>query len=194
MKKKKLKNIISFLAFIVMIYLFILFGSKDYHVTVEDNVRFSNEYNSVSKNNVFVYTKAQEVLDFFNGKSGIVFMGFSSNEWCSYYAKMLNDIALEYNIDKIYYYDFKADRNINNANYQNIVSKLSAYLYKDDEGHVDLTAPSIMIIKNGEILYFDNEISNIRGEVTPEKYFTDYKENLFITNITSVLEEYLRGE
>lgn len=195
MKNKKLvKKIISFLAFVIMIILFIYFGTRDYKVVVSDNVKFSNEYKDISKNNIFAYAKEHEILDILNGKNGVIFMGFSSNIWSHYYADYLNEIAQANEIDKIYYYDFKKDREMNNSTYLNIVTKLSDYLYTTDTGNVDLGAPTIIIVKNGNIIYYDDEVCRVKGNVTPEKYFTDYKKNLFMASIDNALKEYLKGE
>lgn len=193
-KKKMIKNMISLILFIVMLYLFIHFGTKNYQVKVADNVRFANEYKEVSKNNVFVYATSPEILEILNGKSGIILMGFSSNPWSHYYAEYLNEVVIANHIDKIYYYDFKADREFKTNTYLNIVSKLEDHLYKTDTGNKNLVAPSILIVKNGKILYYDDEISGIKGNITPEEFFTDYKKNLIKANISNVLNEYLMGD
>lgn len=174
--------------------MFIYLGTKDYSVDIEDNVKFSNEYKDISKNNIYVYAKEHEVLEMLNGKSGIIFMGFSSNIWSHYYADYLNQVALTNGIDKIYYYDFKKDREMNNSTYLNIVKKLSDYLNVTDTGNSDLVAPTILIVKDGEIIYYDAEISTIKGNITPEEYFNDYKKNLLMANIDNAIKEYLGGE
>lgn len=195
MKKKKLiKNIISFVLFIGMLIMFIYLGTKDYSIDIEDNVKFSNEYKDISKNNIYVYAKEHEVLELLNGKSGIIFMGFSSNIWSHYYADYLNQVAIANGIDKIYYYDFKKDRELNNSTYLNIVKKLTDYLNVTDTGNSDLVAPTILIAKEGNIIYYDAEISTIKGNITPEGYFNDYKKNLLMANIDNAIKEYLGGE
>jgi hypothetical protein len=195
MKKESiLKNGIKLIIFIVMIILFIYFGTKDYEVKVTDNIKFSNEYKDISKNNIFVYAKEQEILDIFNNKSGIIFMGFSSNIWSHYYADYLNQIAILNGIDKIYYYDFKSDRELYNTTYASIVNKLVDYLEISDVGKRSINAPTIVIVKNGEIIYFDDEVTDIKGNVNPEDYFTDYKKNLLMANLDNAIKEYLRDE
>jgi hypothetical protein len=192
MKKKKIiKNIFKFIAFIIMIILFIYFGTKDYEVNVTDNIKFSNEYKDITKNNIFVYAKEQEILDILNNKSGIIFMGFSSNIWSHYYADYLNQIAILNGIDKIYYYDFKSDRELYNSLYSSIVDKLVDYLEISDVGKRNINAPTIIIVKNGEIAYFNDEVTDIKGNIDPEDYFTDYKKNLFMANLDNAIKEYL---
>lgn len=196
MKKlvKNKKNILKFVIFIIMIYLFIYLGTKNYMSDVSDNVRFANEYKDISKNNVYKYVGENEILDVLNGKSAIIFMGFSSNIWCHYYADYLNEIALINNVNEIYYYDFKRDRSLNNSGYNNIVKKLKDYLVFDDLGNMDLLAPTVLIVKNGTVLYFDDELREIKGEILPEDYFTDYKKNLLKANFDLAIKKYLDQE
>ena len=194
MKKKKLiKKVISLLCLIIMTYLFIYFGTQDYSVKIKDNVKFSNEYKDISKNNIFYYAKEHEILDVLNNGSGVIFMGFSSNIWSHYYADYLNEMSIINDIDKIYYYDFKKDRSMDNQTYLNIVKKLNDYLVSNDLGEKDVSAPTIVIVKGGKIIYFENEVSTVTGSISPEEYFTDYKKNLLMASIDNALKE-LKGE
>lgn len=173
-----------------MIYLFAYLGTKEYQTEVTDNIRFSNEYKDISKNNLYVYVNENKVLEILNGKSGILFMGFPSNIWSHYYAEYLNEIALSNQIHEIYYYNFRKDRNLNNNTYNSIVEKLKNYLSFDDIGNIDVHAPTIVIVKEGEILYFDDEITNLKGEIQPETYFTDYRKNLIKTKLNEAIKTF----
>ncbi len=191
--KKSKKSILEFILFVFMIYLFIVLGTKDYGHDVPDNIRFATEYQNVSKNNVFVYKTDKEILDVLENQTGIIFLGFPSNRWSSYYAKYLNDIALEENIEEIHYYDFLKDRRMNTKTYQKIVEKVKSYLYSSDTLEFDLNAPTIIVVKEGMILYFDNEMHNLIGEIKAEDYFTDYRENVIKTNLREAIRK-LKGE
>lgn len=191
---KNKRNVIKLILFCIMIYLFAYLGTKEYQTDVVDNIRFSSEYKDISKNNVFVYLNENKVLEILNGKSGILFMGFPSNIWSHYYAEYLNEVAINNHIEEIYYYDFRKDRNLNNNTYTNIVNKLKEYLTFDDIGNMDLSAPTIVIVKNGEILYFDDEITYIKGEIRPEDYFTDYRKNLVKTNFDLAIKSFKGSE
>ncbi len=191
---KNKRNAIKLILFCIMIYLFAYLGTKEYQTDVVDNIRFANEYKDISKNNVFVYLNENKVLEILNGKSGILFMGFPSNIWSHYYAEYLNEVAINNHIEEIYYYDFRKDRNLNNNTYTNIVNKLKEYLTFDDIGNMDLSAPTIVIVKNGEILYFDDEITYIKGDIRPEDYFTDYRKNLVKTNFDLAIKSFKGSE
>ncbi len=191
---KNKKNIVKLLLFCIMLYLFSYLGTKNYQTEVTDNVRFSTEYKDISKNNVFVYVNESKVLDLLNGKSGILFMAFPSNIWSHYYAEYLNDVAINNGIEEIYYYNFKKARNLNNNSYMTIVNKFKEYLSFDDTGNMDLKAPTVAIIKNGNIIYYDDEIINLKGEVQPEDYFTDYRKNLIKTNFDLAIKSFKGSE
>lgn len=191
---KNKKNVIKLVLFCTMIYLFAYLGTKEYKVEVTDNIRFSSEYKDISKNNLYVYVDENKVLEILNGKSGILFMGFPSNIWSHYYAEYLNEVAINNNIEEIYYYNFRKDRNLNNNTYNSIALKLKEYLSFDDVGNIDLSAPTIVMVKNGEILYFDDEITDLKGEIRPEDYFTDYRKNLIKTNFDMAIKSFKGSE
>ncbi len=170
-----------------MLYLFIYLGTKDYHLDVADNIRFASEYKDISKNNLYKYINENEALELLNGKTGILFLGFSSNIWSHYYADYLNEMASFHNLKEIYYYDFYKDRQLNNKTYQKIVQKLDSYLISSDTNKKELSAPTVVMIKNGEIVYFDNEILYLTGDIKPEEYFTDYRKNLIRMNFDKAI-------
>ena len=186
-KLKKSKNIIKLILFVGMLYLFIYLGTKDYHLDVADNIRFASEYKDISKNNLYKYINENEALELLNGKTGILFLGFSSNIWSHYYADYLNEMASFHNLKEIYYYDFYKDRQLNNKTYQKIVQKLDSYLISSDTNKKELSAPTVVMIKNGEIVYFDNEILYLTGDIKPEEYFTDYRKNLIRMNFDKAI-------
>ncbi len=175
-----------------MIYLFVILGTKDYSSDISDNIRFSNEYKDISKNNIYKYVNENAVLNILNGKSGIFLMAFPSNIWSHYYADYLNEIAIKNDIKEIYYYNFLQNRNLNNKTYDVIINKLKEYLVYNDLGKLDLTSPTIVIVKEGKVIYFDDEIRNIKGGTKPEEYFTDYRKNVIKNSIDVAIKEYLK--
>lgn len=190
---KKIKRVIEAFLFIAIIIGFIYIGTRDFTTKiVVDNEKFDHDYENVDKNNVFVYATAQDIYTNLKSGTAIIFLGFPSNKWTGYYAKILNDAAKEAGIEKILYYDFYEDRNMQNATYQSIVLNLSNYLLTDDLGKQDLEAPTLIIVKEGKIIAFDNETAYIVGNLTPEQYWTEYKIGLKKTTIKSMFEEYLR--
>lgn len=177
----------------IMIWLFIYFGTKNYNLNIPDNVRFANEYKDISMNNIYVYKGKEEINNLLAKGSGIIFLGFPNNIWSHYYADYLNMVAMENGIEEIYYYNFYRDRSLNSDVYENIVKRLKNYLILNDVGRADLSAPSIVMVKDGSVIYYNDELQEIRGEIKPEEYFTDYKKNYLKAEFTNAIKLY-KGE
>jgi len=188
--KQIIRGIIYFVLFSILIGAFIYLGEKDFNneVQVSDSERFAQEYN-IESNNVFKYVYAKDVIDILNNKTGMIFMGFSSNDWSKYYIKYLQEIVKENGVKQVYYYDLQKDRTKNNKYYRQIENRLSDYLYKLDTGVVRLSTPSLIIVKNGNIKYFDDETSIERNNISPDYYWSDEKVESFKNRISSYLKE-----
>jgi len=193
MKKKKITWIIEILLFILIIGGFIFVGTRDFSSKVEvDNEKFDHDYKNVSSDNIFVYASASEILTTMKSGSAVVFMAYPNNQWSGYYASILNETAKEVGIDKILYYDFYEDRQNKNATYQSIVLRLSSYLKTLDNGKQNILAPTMMIIKNGQIIAFDDETSIMTGNISPEDYWDEYHKELKRNTFKTMFGEYLK--
>ena len=191
----KIQMVVYTIIFIVCIALFILIGKMDFKTDSESEAKkFSNIYPMVSDNNVYVFATATDVLNILNGRSGVVLLGFPSNKWTSYYAKILNDVAMELGIEKISYYDFLSDRDESNGTYETVVKTLNVYAPVDDEGNQNLQAPTVIVVKDGNVLGYFDETSIIKGLASPEVYYNDYQISTTHDNFKRVLEEYLNNK
>lgn len=198
MKKKKLfKNkaqmIIYIITFIMCIILFILIGTHDFkkHEDSEPK-KFSSMYSLVSEDNLYTFTNATEILSILNGRSGIILLGFPLNEWTNYTANILNNVCKDLGIDKIYYYDFLNDREESNGTYETIVNKLKVYITVDDEGTKDLHAPTVLIVKDGDIIGYFDDTSTMKGVINPTDYYTEYQTDITYAGFKTAIEEYLK--
>ncbi len=189
--KKKLIKIFQGIAFIAIIIAFIYVGTLDFSPKeIIDNEKFDQEYEMVSSDNVFVYANARDVYSALKGNA-IIFMGFPANKWTGYYANILNEAAKSSNIKEILYYDFYEDRNNKNATYQSIVLKLNNYVLTLDNGTKNIYAPTLVVVKNGNIVYFDNETALILGSTKPEDYWTELKIGLKTNSLKTMFKDYL---
>ena len=189
---KKLKRVLQGILFIVIIIGFIYIGTRDFNQeVVVDNEKFDQDYANVSKDNVFKYVNAVEVYSKLKGDA-IIFMGYPTNIWSGYYANILNEAAKDTGIKEILYYDFYEDRENHNATYQSIVLSLSNYLVTLDDGTQEIHAPTLVIVKDGKVLAFDNETAFTLGNITPDDYWNEYqigiKHNVFKTMFEDYLE------
>lgn len=143
-----------------------------------DNVKFSSEYTSLSTDNVFVYKSQEEIIKIIEHGTGVVFLGFPSCPWCQKYVTYLNEVAKENGIKEINYLNIKEDRANNTEAYKKIVSLISAWLENandyDKDGNLRIYVPAVIVVKNGEILGFDDETArDTKGYKTPEEYWSN---------------------
>lgn len=189
---KKVKLILQSILFVAIIVGFIYIGTRDFNKeVVVDNERFDADYVNVSKDNVFKYANAVEVYQALKGNA-IIFMGYPANVWSGYYANILNEAAKDAGIKEILYYDFYEDRENRNGTYQSIVLSLTNYLVTLDDGTEEIYAPTLVIVKNGKVIAFDNETSFTKGNITPEVYWDEYQSGIKYNNFKIMFQEYLK--
>ena len=183
--KNKLQMVIYFILFAILIVAFIYIGMYDFNPELPDNERFAAEFNLVSEDNVYEYINASRALMVASGAKGIVLFGSSNSKWVNYYASIVNDVAKEVGVDKIYYYNFIKNREDNNGTYEAIVERLSNYVTYNDYGIADIYAPSLLVVSGDEVLLFDTETSFRRSNIVPSEYWN----TLNIENKKSELRE-----
>lgn len=186
---KKVKYIILgvLLLLIASLVVYFVFIKKDNNT---DNIKFSKEYTSVSKDNVFVYRSKDEIINILENGTGIVYLGYPECPWCMAYVVLLNEIAKNEGIEKIYYYNIREDRKNNTEFYQKVVSILNDYLNYDEEGKKRIFVPNVTFVKEGKIIFNDNETSLI-SEGTPSEYWTEEKKTLFNEKFRKNINELL---
>ena len=186
---KKVKYIILgvLLLLIASLVVYFVFIKKDNNT---DNIKFSKEYTSVSKDNVFVYRSKDEIINILEHGTGIVYLGYPECPWCMAYVPLLNKIAKNEGIEKIYYYNIREDRKNNTEFYQKVVSILNDYLNYDEEGKKRIFVPNVTFVKEGKIIFNDNETSLI-SEGTPSEYWTEEKKTLFNEKFRKNINELL---
>ena len=188
---KKVKLILQGILFVLIIVGFIYIGTRDFsEKVVVDNERFDADYTNVSKDNVFKYVNAVDVYAALKGNA-IIFVGYPANVWSGYYANILNEAAKDSGITEILYYDFYEDRENRNGTYQSIVLSLSNYLVTLDDGTEEIYAPTLVIVKNGRIMTFDNETAFTKGNITPEVYWDEYQSGIKYNKFKTMFQEYL---
>lgn len=172
-----LQKIFYIASFIFLIGAFIYLGSKDFGAPpkkMTNNESFAAEY-GIIKENLYVYKSGQDILEILNSETGIIFMGFKENKWSFKIAEILNETVKESSIKEIYYYNFKKDRSNNNTYYENIVKKLRNYLPILDNEIVNIYAPTVLFVKNGELIGYDDETSIVKGNINIEDYWNEEK-------------------
>ena len=170
---KTIKKVIESLLFVAIIVAFIIIGKTDFSPKKPiDNEKFDHDYTNVSADNVYKYVNSNEVYSFLRSGTGVLFLGYPTNKWKK---NILNDAAKELGLKEILYYDFYEDKAVKNATYQSLVLKLNNFLPTLDDGTQNLQAPSVIIVKEGTIIYYDDETSINRGTITPDEYWNEFK-------------------
>lgn len=169
--KKKIIIVIGVVLVIALGVLGYLYLNKEKNTNI-DGKKFAEEYTSVTKDNVFVYRSAEEIINILEHGTGVVYLGFPECPWCTAYVPYLNEVAKANDVDKVYYYNILNDRKENNDNYKKLVDILKDCLKFDEEGNKRIYAPSVIAVKDGEILDFDDETAwDTKGYKTPEEYW-----------------------
>lgn len=175
LEKKKnsfFKKSIYIICFFCLIVAFIFLGTRNYAVKeVPDNELFAKEYRTVGNDNNFQVLTSFEALNLLERGTGLLFLGYSSNEWSAVVAELLDQVSKE-NGYSISYYNFLADRDKRHDNYQGIVRELDGYLLRDDMNRVEIHAPTVVAVVRGEVIFYDDETSFVNHKETPKSYWT----------------------
>ena len=158
---------------------------------VSQNIRFYREYPNVDQNNVYYYATYDEIVQLFTSGTGIVFFGFSACPWCQVYAPVLDEVARERGVEKIYYLDIREMRENNTDEYKKLVDFTQEYLENDENGNKKIFVPDSYFIKEGKIVGHNNSMSTLSGSDV-EEYFNEEKrkelKKEFITLVEKVYE------
>ena len=185
MKKIKIMFIIIF-AVVGALLIYNHFNKEEF-VSKKVNP-ITNDYNISNEDIVFVSTSIDEIINAISSDYAIIFMCAPDTVWCQKYAKILNLVALEKDIDKIYYLNIKTERNMNTLKYQKLVSLLSDILRVDDSGEKRVFMPEVIFVKNGRIIAHDNETSIITSDMSIEDYYTEEKEEELKNKLKSYID------
>lgn len=153
--------------------------------------KFSEEYRYVSSENVFVYKSMDEIIDILENGTGVVYLGFPKCPWCQRYVEVLNEVAMEKGIDEISYYNIYEDRKENSEDYRKIVSLLDSHLLTDENGNKRVFVPDLTFVKDGEIIFHDNETSIAPEGYSPSEYWNEENTNNFKNKIESYFDIYM---
>ena len=193
--KSKTQMIIYIILSIIILGLFVFIGTYDFNKKVDTEAKQINQIlTMVPKKNIYKFTNSSEVNNLVNSttSSGIVLFGFKANCWTNYFAKYVNEVAIENGINEIGYYDFENDRKEKNGTYETIVNNLSIYLKYTDYNTADILAPALLVIKNGNILGYIDDTSFRTGDITPDIYWNDYNVMTFKDKLNGIFSDYVK--
>ena len=169
MKRIKILSIIA----IAVIGAVLIYNHFDNNTNKDENYnKFSDEYTLLDKDNIYKYSSIDSVLNTLNSGTGVIFFCTPESEWCQKYAALLNDELKSNGVEEIMYLNIKNYRELNTAKYQKIVDLLSNYIYVDDLGNRKIYMPDVTFVKNGNIIFHDNETSLVASDENVSEYWT----------------------
>ena len=193
MKKNNKRTKLDYLNYFLIVLLlicFIIIGKLNYPKNEENKVIEPVQSKILDKDNVFIKSSANEVYKKLISGDALVFFGLSNSINSDYYAKAIDEVAKSLEIKEVMYYDVLNDRKNSNGTYGLILEFLNDYLEKDDQGNVILHTPTFVIVKDGEIIYFDS-LKRIKANVSDEEYWDDYNYNLTKAYVEAGLSNYV---
>ena len=116
-------------------------------------------------------------------------MGNKENIWSKSYAKYLYEIASDIDVEKIYYYDVKKVKLLKNRNYYNIIKALEGKLIETDDSVNNLFSPSLYIIKDGEVVFYDNTTAVVNNDLEVDTYWDSSNVYKFKEKIITAINE-----
>ena len=185
MNKKVLIGTVIISIVLLVSILFLIESNKEQQLT--DAQKFAREYEEVGEDNVFVYRDIDEIINILEKGTGVVYLGFPECKWCQRYVKYLNEVAKEMDIEKIYYYNIKEDRENNTSEYQKIIELLGDYVEYDEEGNPRIYVPEVIYVNKGNIVAHDNETSMESGDV--DEYWSQDKINSLKERTRTYMQE-----
>ena len=143
-----------------------------------DGIKFSEEYKTVDKNNLFEYATYGNIVDILTFETGVIYLGFPSCNLCKEIVPIINEVAKNKKLEKISYYNFTEIRNNNTKEYQQLVDLLSDYLKEDEEGTKRITAPTVIFVNKGNIVgMYIGKISSDAEEIITDEQKEELKNN-----------------
>ena len=191
--KPKTKNIIRKtiygILFLAMIVAFVYLSEK-YADNEDDHVITINDYYQNINNSKYEIIRGSKLISLLQEGKSIIFIGSSTSEAAIKYIEELDPIIRKTGVDKIYYYDINNDKAQKNSNYYEIRELLKGSLITTDGSENNLLAPSLYIVDNGKVKYYNIETVAIKNTDKIEDYWTQEKESAFISEVTTAINKY----
>lgn len=186
-----LKKLVYFFLYSLVILAFIYLGTKDYNLVTytTDGERFNGDYTEIPRNNPFKYLNSTELIELLNNGSGIIFMGNKENIWSKRYAQYLYELSKDFDIKEIFYYDVKKVKLLKNRNYYNIINALEGKLIETDDSTNNLFSPSLYIVKDGEVVFYDNTTAVVNNDLEIDTYWNSSNVYSFKEKIINAINE-----
>lgn len=190
---RKVKGIIRkgiyAIIFIAMLAAFIYLGNK-YAGNSEVKVLDITDYYAEIKKENFEVIKGKKFISLLKEGNHVIVIGNSKSEYSKKYMEEVNKIVEELKLEKVYYYDIINDKAQANSNYYEIIELLDGYLTTTDTSDKNLLSPSLYIVDDGKVKYYNTETTAMKNTDTVNDYWTLQQEFNFKQEITEAINKY----
>ena len=208
--KLKIQLVILGIVFLLSSYLIYTYVDSDtQNIITNEEVQFKEEYESLNgvynektghyytnmqilENSNVEYKNVEEVIEFLDNGTGIIYFGFPECPWCRNIVPLLVDTTSEYGVSFYYYnaYEIRDVKHLDeNGNiitdkqgteeYYKIVSLLGNYASNyqglNNDNIKRLYFPTIVFVKNGEIISLHE--GTIDSQTNPFVELSDKEKN-----------------
>ncbi len=187
--KSIIRKIIYIILFLLMAVAFV-FLSEKYASNSQPKVYTIKDYYPDNQNTYYEVVTGTKMISLLRNGHNLIFIGSSSSQYSQKYIEEIDKIFNELKIDKVYYYDLNNDKYQKNSNYYEIRELLEGYLTTTDDNTNNLLAPSLYIVNNGQVEYYNTETSTMKNTSSVESYWSYEQELIFQGEITNAINKY----
>lgn len=189
--KSIIRKIIYLILFSLMILTFIYLSDK-YAARSERKVMTFNDYYQNIETKRYDVIKSNTLIKYLKGddKKHLILIGSHTSKWSKEYVKILTEVFDELNIKNVKYYNLNSDKSQKNANYYEIRELLNGSLSTTDGSENNVLAPSLYIINDGKVKYYNIDTVVMKNTTAPKDYWTEEKISEFKIEITNAINKY----
>ena len=177
-KKEKtlsiIRKIIYLLMFALVIFGFVYLSNKYENKDTEE--KYITDYYKDLKSEKYEVINGTQMINYVKRGKNIIIIGSETSEWSKKLMTIVDPIFDTFGIDKVYYYDINNDKAQKNSNYYKIKELLKGSLTTTDGSNSNLLAPSIYIVDNGKVLYYNTDTVAMKNTIEIDEYWNE--ENL----------------
>ena len=188
-KKGLIRKFIYLILFAAALSGFILI-SKKYETNSEIKEVIISDYYPDLNDKQYTVVGGTKLINLLQNGKHIIIIGSNKSDWSKYYVEEIDKAIKTFNIKTIYHYDINNDKAQKNSNYYAIKELLKDSLITTDGSESNLLAPSLYIVKDGKVLYYNIDTVAMKNTDTPKKYWTTEKTLEFNTEITNAITKY----
>lgn len=191
--KEVIRKILYGIAFCIVIVAFIFLGKYDFNNNIEPNKKVANDYKYVDDENCFEEIDLDKAINV-SKDSGVILFAKPDKSFSDYYAGIISKACIGTEIDKIYLYDSSIDRIQSSKKFDKLIKQLNDVVVYDDLDEPHIYMPTIVFIKDGKIVSFDNDTSIHYGNMKVKDYWTTEIEQEKIELIKGYINNYVGVE